>query len=237
MAPKSFRQRLLRQPKPTLTSVGSHSLLAAPSISTASSRRVLRANPLIVGARCGRVASSENQPAPFEQVECKTRIFSSTPCPPGSSYPRLTKLTMHPLPDGAGMASMPNPCVGAPAKPSHRSAKPPTDAARPPRQARTASPVADFECRPEQVLPCEPMFGPAARTSFTGRLADATDLLIDLATLGEYGLEPVGRTAPSCEGRKRQRAAPAGRPRVAEEPAATYSPRGLPPKYHRRRVA
>jgi hypothetical protein len=36
------------------------------------------------------------------------------------------------------------------------------------------------------------------------RLTDAVDLLIDFATLGEYGLEPVGRTAPSsCETRRR----------------------------------
>jgi hypothetical protein len=72
------------------------------------------------------------------------------------------------------------------------------------------------------------------KTSLTGRLTDAVDLLIDFATLGEYGMEPVGRAAPSCEGRKRQRAAQVGRPKVKEEPAATYSPRGLPPKYHRR---
>jgi hypothetical protein len=76
-----------------------------------------------------------------------------------------------------------------------------------------------------------------SKTTLTGRLTDAVDLLIDFATLGEYGLEPAGRTTPSCESRKRQRAARLGRPRVNEEPAATYSPRGLPPKYHRRRVA
>lgn len=35
------------------------------------------------------------------------------------------------------------------------------------------------------------------------RLTDAVDLLIDFATLGEYGLEPVGRTSPSCETRRR----------------------------------
>jgi hypothetical protein len=35
------------------------------------------------------------------------------------------------------------------------------------------------------------------------RLADAVDLAIDFATLGEYGLEPVGRTSPSCESRRR----------------------------------
>lgn len=37
----------------------------------------------------------------------------------------------------------------------------------------------------------------------SGRLTDAVDLLIDFATLGEYGLEPVGRTAEPCETRRR----------------------------------
>jgi hypothetical protein len=34
--------------------------------------------------------------------------------------------------------------------------------------------------------------------SKTARLTDAVDLLIDFATLGEYGLEPVGRTRQGC---------------------------------------
>jgi hypothetical protein len=42
-----------------------------------------------------------------------------------------------------------------------------------------------------------------SRQKLTGRLTDAVDLLIDFATLGEYGLEPVGRTPPSCETRRR----------------------------------
>ncbi len=42
-----------------------------------------------------------------------------------------------------------------------------------------------------------------SKTKITGRLTDAVDLLIDFATLGEYGLEPVGRTSPSCETRRR----------------------------------
>jgi hypothetical protein len=50
-----------------------------------------------------------------------------------------------------------------------------------------------------------------SKTSFTARLTDAVDLLIDFATLGEYGLEPVGRT-PSCETRRRP-GRPTGRPR------------------------
>ena len=37
-----------------------------------------------------------------------------------------------------------------------------------------------------------------SKTKITHRLTDAADLLIDFATLGEYGLEPVGRTRQSC---------------------------------------
>lgn len=37
-----------------------------------------------------------------------------------------------------------------------------------------------------------------SKTKITNRLTDATDLLIDFATLGEYGLEPVGRTSQGC---------------------------------------
>lgn len=48
-----------------------------------------------------------------------------------------------------------------------------------------------------------------SKDKITGRLTDAVDLLIDFATLGEYGLEPVGRTATSCETRRRT---PADRP-------------------------
>jgi hypothetical protein len=40
-------------------------------------------------------------------------------------------------------------------------------------------------------------------TKNTARLTDAVDLLIDFATLGEYGLEPVGRTARACEADRR----------------------------------
>ena len=47
------------------------------------------------------------------------------------------------------------------------------------------------------------------KQTLTGRLTDAVDLLIDFATLGEYGLEPVGRTSPSC-GTRRRAATPSG---------------------------
>jgi hypothetical protein len=42
-----------------------------------------------------------------------------------------------------------------------------------------------------------------SKTKLTGRLTDAVDLLIDFATLGEYGLEPIEPPARSCEGRSR----------------------------------
>lgn len=47
------------------------------------------------------------------------------------------------------------------------------------------------------------------KRSLSGQLADAADLMIDFATLGEYGLEPADRTVPSCEGRRH------GRPRLS----------------------
>jgi hypothetical protein len=44
----------------------------------------------------------------------------------------------------------------------------------------------------------------ATKTSLTGRLADAVDLAIDFATLGEYGLEPAALPARTCESRRRR---------------------------------
>jgi len=37
-----------------------------------------------------------------------------------------------------------------------------------------------------------------SRNKLTDRLTDAADLLIDFATLGEYGLEPAGRPRQGC---------------------------------------
>jgi hypothetical protein len=48
------------------------------------------------------------------------------------------------------------------------------------------------------------------KKTFSNRIANAFDLAIDFATLGEYGLEPVGRTAPSCESRRHPRSLSAG---------------------------
>jgi len=44
---------------------------------------------------------------------------------------------------------------------------------------------------------------PDRQKNLTSQLADAADLMIDFATLGEYGLEPVERPAQPCEGRRR----------------------------------
>jgi hypothetical protein len=41
------------------------------------------------------------------------------------------------------------------------------------------------------------------KKTFSNRAADAADLVIDFATLGEYGLEPVVPQAKPCEGRRR----------------------------------
>jgi hypothetical protein len=59
------------------------------------------------------------------------------------------------------------------------------------------------------------------------RLADAADLLIDFATLGEYGLEPVEIAAPSCEARQRPTTASVAtqRPRRVGSLAPSASPR------------
>jgi hypothetical protein len=49
-----------------------------------------------------------------------------------------------------------------------------------------------------------------SKTNLSERLAGAVDLLIDFATLGEYGLEPAARPAPACESRRRPHSSQAG---------------------------
>jgi len=41
------------------------------------------------------------------------------------------------------------------------------------------------------------------KKNFSGHLADAVDLTIEFATLGEYGLEPVDPRPRACEARQR----------------------------------
>jgi hypothetical protein len=47
-----------------------------------------------------------------------------------------------------------------------------------------------------------------SKKNISARLTDAADLLIDFATLGEYGLEPVSKPVPTCETRHRRPLAP-----------------------------
>lgn len=42
-----------------------------------------------------------------------------------------------------------------------------------------------------------------SRKDMSAQAVDAVDLIIDFATLGEYGLEPVDRPARPCETRRR----------------------------------
>jgi hypothetical protein len=55
-----------------------------------------------------------------------------------------------------------------------------------------------------------------SKPTLTGRLTDAVDLLIDFATLGEYGLEPA--EAPlGCQSRRRPHPSrPGARPRATD---------------------
>ncbi len=41
------------------------------------------------------------------------------------------------------------------------------------------------------------------KKSLSTHVVDAADLMIDFATLGEYGLEPVNPPTQPCEGRRR----------------------------------
>jgi hypothetical protein len=61
------------------------------------------------------------------------------------------------------------------------------------------------------------------KTSFTHQVADAVDLAIDFATLGEYGLEPVEAPARPCEGRRRSGTRSTGAWRSAIDRFATQA--------------
>src|SRR6202035_2273435 len=62
--------------------------------------------------RCdGRKAAPDPNPAFTNQILCDTQLLA-TPCSPGSTYPRRTRVIMHPPP--RHLATMPNPCAGVP---------------------------------------------------------------------------------------------------------------------------
>lgn len=94
----------------------------------------------------------------------------------------------------------------------------------------TAIEVAESRTRPEPSVPYEPVFDPTK--SLSTRLTDAADLLIDFATLGEYGIEPPGGTPAPLDpvGRTRQRCvdpSPAARRRPAASSCSLLEESGL----------
>jgi hypothetical protein len=92
---------------------------------TSSPANLEQTNPV-----CGPIASAPNMNLPYVfQAFCDTLIFGpTTPCPPGSHYPRRTHVLLRPLP--RNLRTMPNPCAGVPANPWCRASsavsKPPT---------------------------------------------------------------------------------------------------------------
>ncbi len=65
-----------------------------------------------------------------------------------------------------------------------------------------------------------------SKQTLTKQLANAADLMIDFATLGEYGLEePVGRTPEPCETRRRIATTGTQMQRRAGDPPAAQSRR------------
>lgn len=80
-------------------------------------------------------------------------------------------------------------------------------------QARGAGEMLGFDCKNPCKSPnpsageptVEPMF--ESKKTLMTRLADAADLMIDFATLGEYGMEPVQDEGPDvCRGSRRRSA-------------------------------
>jgi hypothetical protein len=63
---------------------------------------------------CSGNAPPDSNPSFFNQVACDSQFFGSTPCTPGSNYPRQTKVRMPRLPTGR-LKTMPHPCRGVPA--------------------------------------------------------------------------------------------------------------------------
>jgi len=69
----------------------------------------------------GGTTAPDPNPVFTDQIACDSQAISIGPvlggtvCLPGTTYPRRTRVIMHPLP--AGLATMPNPCAGVPANP------------------------------------------------------------------------------------------------------------------------
>ena len=63
-----------------------------------------------------------------------------------------------------------------------------------------------------------------SKQTLTDRLAGAMDLAIDFATLGEYGLEPVGRAHRPCEADRLVRGASHQAPTTTTRTAGAPAP-------------
>jgi hypothetical protein len=66
---------------------------------------------------CGTLGSGEINPPLLAQVECNTQILGPSACPPGSEYPRKTKVKMHGLPKAKKLPTMGNACKEVPRNP------------------------------------------------------------------------------------------------------------------------
>lgn len=60
-----------------------------------------------------------------------------------------------------------------------------------------------------------------SKQTFTERITNAIDLVIDFSTLGEYGLEPAARPGVPCESRRHAASARARSGRSAGRGLAT----------------
>ncbi len=71
----------------------------------------------VTNPRCGPIAAAPTMNLTFVfQALCDTQVFGpGTPCIGGGTYPRRTKIVMHPLPKD--LPTMPDPCAGVPANP------------------------------------------------------------------------------------------------------------------------
>jgi len=74
------------------------------------------ANLQQTNGKCGQVATKPDTNYPFViEALCNTNALGPGYCSATDKYPRQTKVVMHPLPKN--LASMPNPCQGAPKNP------------------------------------------------------------------------------------------------------------------------
>jgi hypothetical protein len=80
------------------------------------------ANLQVTSKVCGQPGAGAPVTSPLAaQAICDTQLFGPCPSAPGMVYPRVTKVKLQPLPK---LASLPNPCKGAPSNPWCKGGKP-----------------------------------------------------------------------------------------------------------------